>query len=402
MSASILHFWRSRPRWYKEDGYLPVVTRSISHSSHNSSSSSNLFFKDESTSTYPSYSTKSINSPTIRKLLFLALHIASLIFGAFGVVIILYYKHGHFMRVPVYSQYDIGQAGYVRPLLISSPPQHNQHQQLSAYTSEDLSNDDQRIAQPGKGTIFDTWTFPSSSSLSSDASSHTSPSSTATTSATSDDQHLLILSPIRNAQHLLPTYFKHLENLSHPKQNTSIGFLLSDEEDETGILVQHWCEEQASKGEYRSITLLRKDFGLLSPKGNARHEDWIQAQRRSLMARARTLLLTSTINPTHDWVFWLDVDVMEMPSGIISDLMQLGQISLHDEESINKDEVNLQAEEEQSGSVKIASEKLPNNTATRNTSSSRKVLADVIIPNVLYRNRKSPLSTELRGYDLSE
>jgi len=42
------------------------------------------------------------------------------------------------------------------------------------------------------------------------------------------------------------------------------------------------------------------------------------------MAKARTTLLTSTLEPSVDWVLWLDVDLVEAPKSLISDLLTFG------------------------------------------------------------------------------
>lgn len=365
-------------RWLKDDGYLPFTLS-------RSSSTGSLAFKEES---YTPSSHSASFSPgrapsssatnttihwtsttTLRRILFILFHTVLLAFGCFGIYMLIGLHTGMFLQVPVYSKYDIAQSGYFRPL-ITTPPSiqawrnspstsHlsgtvSDHHNGAAIDSEQAEQAPQHFRTP-----VDSWTFPSSST----PGSHQSP-----TPPKSSDQHLLILSPIRNAQDALPTYFHHLENLKHPKSNTSIGFLLSDEEDETGRLVKQWVDEQASKGEYRHITLLRKDFGLLSPNGQARHKDWIQAQRRGLMGRARTLLLTSVINPTVDWVFWLDVDVRHLPSTIIQDLMLLGQIETNSSDPQGR---------------------VSNETET--------VIADIIVPNIMDKWKGN-----LRGYDLSE
>ena len=46
--------------------------------------------------------------------------------------------------------------------------------------------------------------------------------------------------------------------------------------------------------------------------------------RRQSMAKARTLLLTSTLEPSVDWVLWLDSDLDEAPPSLIADLMYHG------------------------------------------------------------------------------
>lgn len=319
-----------------------------------------------SVSYYDSYLSWSM-SKWKRKILTI-LHFVILALACLGCYDLIQFNKGYYMKTPVYSKYQLSQAGYLR----REQQQYSQYgstknlppsleEGYSSITSNHGNGQDERPLSSSSSssssyrTPVTSWTFPSffqneanpasSSSLglvagahhtNSHNSSSTHISATISPSVTSNkasDQHLLILSPIRNAAHLLPTFFNNLEKLTHPKMNTSIGILLSDEEDETGSIVQDWVNLQSIKNEYRHITLLRKDFGLIMPSGKARHEDWVQTQRRSIMARARSLLLVSTLEPSVDWVFWLDVDVKEIPSTIIADLLRYGGVGAETREN---------------------------------------------------------------------
>ena len=43
-----------------------------------------------------------------------------------------------------------------------------------------------------------------------------------------------------------------------------------------------------------------------------------------MLAKARTFLLTATLHPDVDWVLWLDSDVIQAPTSLISDLLVYG------------------------------------------------------------------------------
>lgn len=43
------------------------------------------------------------------------------------------------------------------------------------------------------------------------------------------------------------------------------------------------------------------------------------------MARARTYLLTATLEPTVDWVLWLDSDIAEFSPSLFEDLLVYGK-----------------------------------------------------------------------------
>lgn len=46
------------------------------------------------------------------------------------------------------------------------------------------------------------------------------------------------------------------------------------------------------------------------------------------MAKARTFLVTSTLEPSVDWVLWLDSDVVEIPSTLFEDLLTYGNAGI--------------------------------------------------------------------------
>jgi hypothetical protein len=185
-----------------------------------------------------------------------------------------------------------------------------------------------------------------------------------------NDLHILILTPLKNAVDLLDSFFSLLTGLEHPKENISIGFLIGDEEDDTGKIVHEWVGKQQDLGHYRKISLLKKDFGIITPGGDARHKNWLQGQRRSLMAKARTLLLTSTLEPSVDWVLWLDSDLAEAPKSMIADLLYYGHAGVYPD---NYDNTNANLEDQ-----------MP--------------LADVITPNIMRRLGPG----QIQGYDLNK
>jgi len=94
-----------------------------------------------------------------------------------------------------------------------------------------------------------------------------------------NDLHLLILSPFRNAEKNLPTLFELLGLLQHPKENTSLGFLIGDEDDRSSTLLHAFATSTKAR-EYRQVTLLRKDFNMDIPGGNNRHLSFLQNERR--------------------------------------------------------------------------------------------------------------------------
>lgn len=94
----------------------------------------------------------------------------------------------------------------------------------------------------------------------------------------SSSQHLLILSPLSNAAENLPILFSHLDRLTHPRCNTSLGFLVSDSTDNTGNVLREHVDLRLD--DYRRVTLLQKDFNLEMPSHSGRHQLWAQGGRR--------------------------------------------------------------------------------------------------------------------------
>lgn len=90
------------------------------------------------------------------------------------------------------------------------------------------------------------------------------------------------------------------------------------------------------------------------------------------MAKARTLLLTSTLRPDVDWVLWLDSDLAFAPPSLVSDLLRYGGAGVGGPD--------------------------PEDTAgTMATHGNRDRLpADVIVPNVM-KHHKGPSSVQ--AYD---
>ena len=73
---------------------------------------------------------------------------------------------------------------------------------------------------------------------------------------------------------------------------------------------------------WRSISLLRQDFNKeTSQDEKDRHAMANQKTRRASMAAARNTLLTTTLTAQHDWVLWLDADIVETPTTLLQDMM---------------------------------------------------------------------------------
>ena len=185
----------------------------------------------------------------LRRLVW-TIHAVLLVPALYGIYALVMVRRGAYIATPIYSDIEIAQAGWSRPTL-SAPP--------NSSLLPLLSN-----ASPSPRTILEIYNMARAPDVTQDTS----------------DLHVLILTPLRNAVSVLPVYFGVLDSLDHPKENTSLGFLIGDEEDDTAAQLVHWCREEQQKGLYRRLTLLRRDYRMPSPGGEARHNPWLQAQRR--------------------------------------------------------------------------------------------------------------------------
>lgn len=148
----------------------------------------------------------------------------------------------------------------------------------------------------------------------------------ATANAKDQQEHVLILTPLKNAEAYLERYFELIDRLSYPKDLITVAFLVSDTTDQTIPILKQKAEEflnrQDPSQRYHEIAIYEKDFNFQLPE-DKRHTFELQPLRRSFMARSRNYLLTAALREYHSWVLWLDVDVVEYPNTILEDLQSV-------------------------------------------------------------------------------
>lgn len=189
-----------------------------------------------------------------------------------------------------------------------------------------------------------------------------------------NDEIVLLLVPLRNAEKVLPLMFRNMMNITYNHNLIDIAFLVSDcsEDDKTLEALYEYttamqqgkllpileAKEKQSKGKgvfgssdlylkympedyveqvkkaysppfhdeyekpFRSIQIYEKDFGQVIGQGfSDRHDVKIQGIRRKLMGRARNWLLSTALKPYHSWVYWRDVDIEMCPGDILEFMM---------------------------------------------------------------------------------
>lgn len=148
----------------------------------------------------------------------------------------------------------------------------------------------------------------------------------ATANAKNEQEHVLILTPLKNAEAYLERYFELVDRLTYPKELISMAFLVSDTTDNTIPILKKKAEDYLNRQEpsqrYHDIAIYEKDFHFQLPE-DKRHTFELQPLRRSFMARSRNYLLTAALREYHSWVLWLDVDVIEYPHTILEDLQSV-------------------------------------------------------------------------------
>lgn len=133
---------------------------------------------------------------------------------------------------------------------------------------------------------------------------------------------VLILTPVKDANACLYSYFAGLRSLDYPHGLLSVGLLESDSTD--GTFEKFQAGLNAYAGHFASARIWKKDFHFKLPPGSKRWDRSIQKNRRSVLAKSRNFLLFNALQE-HDWVLWLDVDVIDYPPDLVQQLLATGR-----------------------------------------------------------------------------
>ena len=146
-----------------------------------------------------------------------------------------------------------------------------------------------------------------------------------TKNAVSNEERILILTPLRDAASYLSKYFDLLVDLTYPHHLIDLGFLVGDCSDDTLAVLSaelDRIQRQTDGSAFNDVVIIEKDFGITASQNvEDRHAFAFQAPRRKAMARARNYLLASTLKPEHSWVYWRDADIVESPISILEDFI---------------------------------------------------------------------------------
>ena len=146
---------------------------------------------------------------------------------------------------------------------------------------------------------------------------------TSTTKAVTNQERVLILTPMKDASPYIEQYFDLLTALTYPHHLIDLAFLVGDSTDDTlAILSKELERVQKRDDAFHSAMVVEKNFGTsLSQNVEDRHGFAAQGPRRKAMGRARNYLLSTALKPEHSWVYWRDVDIKDSPKKILEDFM---------------------------------------------------------------------------------
>ncbi|KAI9827040.1 MAG: hypothetical protein M1819_007032 [Sarea resinae] len=146
-----------------------------------------------------------------------------------------------------------------------------------------------------------------------------------TTKAITNEERVLILTPLRDAAPFINKYFDLLSELTYPHNLIDLAFLVGDSTDDTlAVLVAELdrVQKRTDKIPFHSVLIIEKDFGAnYGQNVEERHGFKAQGPRRKAMGRARNYLLSAAFKPEHSWVYWRDVDIVDSPKKIIEDFI---------------------------------------------------------------------------------
>jgi hypothetical protein len=131
---------------------------------------------------------------------------------------------------------------------------------------------------------------------------------------------ILLLTPVKDAALHLDDYAAALEGLDWPVDRLSLGMIEGDSRDGTPERLE--ALRPRLERRCRRLLLCRRDFGFHPTV--PRWTPAIQRRRRSILAHVRNELVTRALTPEDDWVLWLDVDLVQLPTDLIQRLLAVG------------------------------------------------------------------------------
>ncbi|KAI8140534.1 Anp1-domain-containing protein [Fennellomyces sp. T-0311] len=143
------------------------------------------------------------------------------------------------------------------------------------------------------------------------------------------NEHVLILTPFKDAAQHIDRYFAAVNKLTYPHHLISLGFLVSDSSDGTIEKLHEksrsYTRDEEGWQQFHRISIFQKDFDFELSNTEERHAFGVQVERRKIMAKSRNTLLSSALTEEIAWVLWLDGDVFEYPATLLEELIGMNK-----------------------------------------------------------------------------
>ena len=129
---------------------------------------------------------------------------------------------------------------------------------------------------------------------------------------------LIVLTPVSNAEKHLSQYFYNLCTIEYPRRLMSIVLGEDSSSDQTLSIARLYAK--LLQKYFKRIDVIPLNGAALHPKWRDAHAPEVQFQRRRHLAMSRNSLLHSALRD-EKWVLWMDVDVEEIPSDLLLQLL---------------------------------------------------------------------------------
>ena len=115
-----------------------------------------------------------------------------------------------------------------------------------------------------------------------------------------------------------------IAGMKYPSSLSEAAFLISDPDEYDDI--EEYLDENYPHMPFSKMSIMTEDAGSSSAdhERENRHSSHIQASRRRKLAVLRNRLSYTMLRPEIDGVFWIDVDVIEAPKGLVKKLATSG------------------------------------------------------------------------------
>ena len=132
---------------------------------------------------------------------------------------------------------------------------------------------------------------------------------------------LLVLTPVKNAARHAEGWADRVLSLHGSCDRLEAAVLISDSDDGSVEAFRQVVQRLQLAGV--PCTIIEHDYHFRLPPDIPRWAPEYQFERRSILAKSRNRLLFSTLHD-HDWVLWLDADVVAFDSDIVETMIATG------------------------------------------------------------------------------